>query len=76
MQSIIRKIKSMPILFRKEAQPDICSPMVQQDIHFPTHLSPPQFISQVQQLAELIDVMIDDATDYRTIKFSDYCNLL
>jgi hypothetical protein len=53
MQSVIRKIKSLPILLRKEERP----------------LSRQQVLEQINKVEDLVNTMIDDANDYTVIIF-------
>jgi hypothetical protein len=58
MQSFIRKVKSMPLLRKKED-------------HF---LSPSEFLAQIAQLDELIDTMIADFDNDQVLVFSSNKN--
>jgi hypothetical protein len=51
MQSVIRKVKSLPIFSRKDSR----------------QLTPAQFNYQANELDELIDIMIKDAANYHVL---------
>ena len=54
MQSIIRKVKSLPLLSRKEDPP---APRFR-------YLSPQEFFHEIDELEKLIDVMVEESKNY------------
>jgi hypothetical protein len=62
MQSVIRKIKSLPVLSKRGTPEEETKP-------FSPFLSLPQLLDQIDRVDELIDIMINESKDNKVLVF-------
>jgi hypothetical protein len=76
MQTVLRKIKSLPLLLRRETQGEVQEmqgegqePLGEEQTPQSTLLSYPQLMQQIDMLEELVDTMLDDAKNDMVLFF-------